>query len=103
MADDPKGMGVHAGYVDPELVSHIRGPGISAKSVADQTMQAILNDRPEVLVDETTRCVKATCRHIVQSVDPVGAATRQPFDAPDRPRDDVRHSSFIASPSPPLN
>jgi NAD(P)-dependent dehydrogenase (short-subunit alcohol dehydrogenase family) len=69
-------VGVHAGYVDTEIVSHIDAAKISPESVAEQTMQAILHDQPEVLADETTRSVKAALSLAVQGVEPVGAATR---------------------------
>jgi len=69
-------VGVHAGFVDTELVSHVDGPKISAESVAEQTMQAILHERPEVLADETTRSVKAALSHAVQGGDAAVATTR---------------------------
>jgi hypothetical protein len=54
-------------------VSHIDGPKISVESGAEQTMQAILHDRPEVLADE--RSVKAALSQ-AQGVDAAGAVTR---------------------------
>jgi NAD(P)-dependent dehydrogenase (short-subunit alcohol dehydrogenase family) len=59
-------VGVHVGYVDTDFVSHIDAPKISAESVAEQTMQAILDGRPEVLADEPARSVKAALSHEVQ-------------------------------------
>jgi NAD(P)-dependent dehydrogenase (short-subunit alcohol dehydrogenase family) len=59
-------VGVHAGWVDTEAASHVDEPKISAESVAEQTMQAILHDQPEVLADEATRSVKAALSCTVQ-------------------------------------
>ncbi|MFF1964326.1 SDR family oxidoreductase [Streptomyces sp. NPDC058232] len=52
-------VGVHAGYVDTDLAADIDSPKILASEVADKTMTALLNDEPEVLVDEATRNVRA--------------------------------------------
>jgi NAD(P)-dependent dehydrogenase (short-subunit alcohol dehydrogenase family) len=63
-------VGVHSGYVDTELASRIDAPKISAESVAHQTMQAILEDRPEVLADEPARTVKAALSGPVEGLQP---------------------------------
>jgi NAD(P)-dependent dehydrogenase (short-subunit alcohol dehydrogenase family) len=52
-------VGVHAGFVDTELSAWKDAPKISAEDVAEQTMQALIEDRVEVLADEATRRVKA--------------------------------------------
>ncbi|MFJ9821337.1 SDR family oxidoreductase [Streptomyces sp. NPDC101151] len=52
-------VGVHAGYVDTDLTADVDSPKILAADVAEQTMTALLNDEPEVLVDEPTRHVRA--------------------------------------------
>jgi NAD(P)-dependent dehydrogenase (short-subunit alcohol dehydrogenase family) len=52
-------LGVHAGFVDTELSAWKDAPKISAEDVAEQTMQALAEDRVEVLADEATRRVKA--------------------------------------------
>lgn len=52
-------VGVHAGYVDTDLAADIDSPKILAGDVAEKTMTALLNDEPEVLVDEFTRQVRA--------------------------------------------
>jgi hypothetical protein len=49
----------HAGFVDTELSAWKDAPKISAEDVAEQTMQALIEDRVEVLADEATRRVKA--------------------------------------------
>jgi NAD(P)-dependent dehydrogenase (short-subunit alcohol dehydrogenase family) len=59
-------VGVHAGYVDTEFVTNIDAPKITAESVAAQTIDAILHDRPEVLADEPARSVKAALSYRVQ-------------------------------------
>jgi NAD(P)-dependent dehydrogenase (short-subunit alcohol dehydrogenase family) len=52
-------VGVHAGYVDTDLASDVDSPKILAGDVAEATMTGLLNDEPEVLVDEVTRQVRA--------------------------------------------
>jgi len=52
-------VGVHAGFVDTELSAWKNAPKISAADVAEQTMQALMGDRVEVLADEATRRAKA--------------------------------------------
>ncbi|MGX1547873.1 SDR family oxidoreductase [Streptomyces adustus] len=52
-------VGVHAGYVDTDLAAFIDSPKISAADVAEKTMTALLDDEDEVLVDDTTRQVRA--------------------------------------------
>ncbi|MEU2617858.1 SDR family oxidoreductase [Streptomyces sp. NPDC007157] len=52
-------VGVHVGYVETDATTEIAGPKIDPAEVAAQTMDAIARDEPEVLVDETTRKVRA--------------------------------------------
>ncbi|MCW7942895.1 short-chain dehydrogenase [Streptomyces hygroscopicus] len=52
-------VAVHAGFVDTDLSAWTDAPKISAREVAEQTMQALADDRVEVLADENTRQVKA--------------------------------------------
>ncbi|MEV7008729.1 SDR family oxidoreductase [Streptosporangium sp. NPDC051022] len=52
-------VGVHAGFVDTDLSSWTDAPKISAATVAELTMDALENDRLEVLADAETRKVKA--------------------------------------------
>ncbi|MFJ9912554.1 SDR family oxidoreductase [Actinacidiphila glaucinigra] len=52
-------VGVHCGFVDTDLSAWTDAPKISAASVAELTMEALANDRFEVLADEPTRSVKA--------------------------------------------
>ncbi|MFJ8271666.1 SDR family oxidoreductase [Streptomyces sp. NPDC094154] len=51
-------IGVHAGFVETDLSSFTDAPKISAADVAEQTMDALANDRVEVLADELTRQIK---------------------------------------------
>ncbi|MEU6657568.1 SDR family oxidoreductase [Streptomyces sp. NPDC046821] len=51
-------VGVHASFVQTDLSSFTDAPKISAADVAEQTMDALANDRVEVLADERTRHVK---------------------------------------------
>ncbi|MFF8918868.1 SDR family oxidoreductase [Streptomyces sp. NPDC015032] len=52
-------VGVHAGFVDTDLSAWVDAPKISAETVAELTMDALTNDRPEVLADAETRKAKA--------------------------------------------
>ncbi|MFD4969243.1 SDR family oxidoreductase [Streptomyces sp. NPDC058424] len=51
-------IGVHAGFVETDLSSFTDAPKISAADVAEQTMDALANDRVEVLADERTKQIK---------------------------------------------
>jgi NAD(P)-dependent dehydrogenase (short-subunit alcohol dehydrogenase family) len=51
-------IGVHAGYIDTDMVSTVEAPKMSPADVAAAVMQAIECDNPEVLADETARRVK---------------------------------------------
>ncbi|MFI9615212.1 SDR family oxidoreductase [Streptomyces sp. NPDC052023] len=51
-------VGVHAGFVETDLSSFTDAPKISAADVAEQTLDAVANDRVEVLADERTRQIK---------------------------------------------
>ncbi|MFF8918871.1 SDR family oxidoreductase [Streptomyces sp. NPDC015032] len=51
-------IGVHASFVETELSNFTDAPKISAADVAEQTMEALANDRAEVLTDERTKQVK---------------------------------------------
>ncbi|MFB4262474.1 SDR family oxidoreductase [Nonomuraea sp. GTA35] len=52
-------VGVHAGFVDTDLSAWTDAPKISAGTVAELTMDALLRDQAEVLADEQSRSVKA--------------------------------------------
>lgn len=52
-------VGVHAGFVDTDLSSWVDAPKITTADVAEQTMEALANDRWEVLADDETRQAKA--------------------------------------------
>ncbi|MFJ6631980.1 SDR family oxidoreductase [Streptomyces sp. NPDC091376] len=52
-------VGVYAGYVDTDLAADIDSPKILATDVAEKTMTALLNEESEVLVDDTTRHIRA--------------------------------------------
>lgn len=52
-------VGVHAGFVDTDLSAWTDAPKISAATVAELTMDALANDRLEVLADAETRKAKA--------------------------------------------
>jgi NAD(P)-dependent dehydrogenase (short-subunit alcohol dehydrogenase family) len=52
-------IGVHAGYVDSDATAGLDVPKIPTTDVADQTMDAIIGNQPEVLVDEAARRVRS--------------------------------------------
>lgn len=52
-------LGVHAGYIDTDMVSHIDAPKSSPADIAVRTLEALANGEREVLADETARQVKA--------------------------------------------
>ncbi|MFF4243426.1 SDR family oxidoreductase [Streptomyces sp. NPDC001822] len=52
-------VGVHAGFVDTDLSAWTDAPKISAATVAELTMDAVIRGELEVLADEGTRSVKA--------------------------------------------
>lgn len=53
-------VGVHAGFVDTDFSKQIDAPKITPEDVAEQTMQAIIEERTEVLADEPARRIKAS-------------------------------------------
>ncbi|MEU3981265.1 SDR family oxidoreductase [Streptomyces sp. NPDC026672] len=61
-------VGVHAGYVDTDLASAVDAPKILASDVAEKTMTALLDDESEVLVDDTTRRVRAALSGDLESL-----------------------------------
>jgi NAD(P)-dependent dehydrogenase (short-subunit alcohol dehydrogenase family) len=52
-------IAVHVSYVDTDATQRLTVPKLPPSRVADQTMDAITHGEPEVLVDETTRMVRA--------------------------------------------
>ena len=52
-------LGVHAGYIDTDMVSHIDAPKSSPVDIAARTLEALAKGESEVLADETSRQVKA--------------------------------------------
>ncbi len=52
-------VGVHAGYIDTDMVAHIDAPKNTPESIAEQTLDAIEAGRGEVLADEISRTVKS--------------------------------------------
>lgn len=51
--------GLHVGFVDTDMVAHINAPKMPPQSVAEQALDAIMKNAPEVLADEIARQVKA--------------------------------------------
>jgi len=52
-------VGVHAGYVDTDLVADVDSPKILASDVAEAAMTGLADGASEVLVDEPTRQIRA--------------------------------------------
>jgi NAD(P)-dependent dehydrogenase (short-subunit alcohol dehydrogenase family) len=53
-------IGVHVGFVDTDMTAGIEVPKVTANEVAAQVLLGIEAGSPEVLVDDTTRAVKAS-------------------------------------------
>ena len=52
-------IGVHAGYIDTDMVSAVQAEKTSPSAIAQQVVQAIANGEEEVLADAISRQVKA--------------------------------------------
>jgi NAD(P)-dependent dehydrogenase (short-subunit alcohol dehydrogenase family) len=52
-------VGVYAGYIDTDMVSHIAGPKTRPEDVVDATLRGIEAGAEEILADERARAVKA--------------------------------------------
>jgi NAD(P)-dependent dehydrogenase (short-subunit alcohol dehydrogenase family) len=52
-------VGVHVGYVDTDATASFDVPKTEPAQVADMTMRAVLDQEPEVLVDDIAREVRA--------------------------------------------
>ena len=52
-------LGVHAGFIDTEMVTAIKKPKISPELVAEKVMEALTAGQDEVLVDQVTEQAKA--------------------------------------------
>jgi NAD(P)-dependent dehydrogenase (short-subunit alcohol dehydrogenase family) len=52
-------VGVYAGYVDTDATRKLDVPKVTAAEVAEKTMDAIVRNDPEVLVDEAAERVRS--------------------------------------------
>ncbi|HZQ86610.1 MAG TPA: SDR family oxidoreductase [Acidimicrobiales bacterium] len=52
-------VGVHVGFMDTDMAAGVNAPKASPASVAEATLEALREGRPEVLADDTSRFVKA--------------------------------------------
>jgi len=52
-------VAVYAGYVDTDATKRLDVPKVSAAEVAEKTMDAIIRNEPEVLVDEAAQRVRS--------------------------------------------
>ncbi|MCU1675442.1 MAG: short chain dehydrogenase [Frankiales bacterium] len=63
-------VGVHAGYIDTDMVASVDAPKIAPEEVARQTVEAIAAGREEVLADEVARSVKAALPQDLEALYP---------------------------------
>lgn len=52
-------LGIHAGYIDTDMASHVDGPKTSASDIAQRALDALEHGQSEVLADDTAKQVKA--------------------------------------------
>ena len=52
-------VGVHAGYIDTDMVATVTAPKTKPEVIAQRTLEAIIAGREEVLADEVSQQVKA--------------------------------------------
>jgi len=52
-------LGIHAGYIDTDMVAHVDAPKTSPADIATRTLEALERGDSEVLADDTSRQVKA--------------------------------------------
>jgi len=52
-------VGVHAGYIDTDMVAKVTAPKTKPEVIAQRTLEAIIAGREEVLADEVSQQVKA--------------------------------------------
>jgi NAD(P)-dependent dehydrogenase (short-subunit alcohol dehydrogenase family) len=52
-------LGIHAGYIDTDMVSHVTAPKTDPADIAQRTLEALERGDAEILADETARQVKA--------------------------------------------
>lgn len=53
-------VGVHAGFIDTDMAARIDGPKIAPEDVVAQVLDALEDDREEVLADQISRDFKAS-------------------------------------------
>jgi NAD(P)-dependent dehydrogenase (short-subunit alcohol dehydrogenase family) len=58
-AQNTQVIGVHAGFIDTEMVAAIKTPKITPDLVAEKVMEALIAGQDEVLVDRITEQAKA--------------------------------------------
>lgn len=52
-------LGIHAGYIDTDMVSHVDAPKTSPGDIAQRTLEALERGDSEILADDTAKQVKA--------------------------------------------
>ena len=62
-------IGVYLGYTDTDMVRHLTVPKNDPKEVARKVVDAIEQEKTEVLVDEFTKMVKATLSESVEAME----------------------------------
>jgi NAD(P)-dependent dehydrogenase (short-subunit alcohol dehydrogenase family) len=71
-------VGVHAGFIDTDLVAGVDAPKIAPQDVARQTVEAIAAGNEEVLSDDVSRNVKAALPNDLEALYP---DIQQQYDA----------------------
>jgi hypothetical protein len=61
-------VAVHVGYVDTDATKGLDVPKVSAAEVAEKTMDAIVRNDAEVLVDEAAKRVRSAVRSLGSDV-----------------------------------
>jgi NAD(P)-dependent dehydrogenase (short-subunit alcohol dehydrogenase family) len=67
-------VGVHCGFLDTDMAASVDGPKLPPEAVADQTLEAIEREQPEVLADDVSRQVRAALSGDLASLYPAVAA-----------------------------
>lgn len=61
-------VGVHSGFVETDFSASVPAAKITAADLAEQVVQALLNDRVEVLADEFTRATRQALADGIETV-----------------------------------
>ena len=68
-------VGVHCAYLDTDMAAHVEAPKLAPERVVEQTLDAIEQERVEVIADDISRMVKAALSDEVTALYPALAAS----------------------------